>query len=66
MFIETLLERADRAERQLLLLGSHHEHLDRYADPFTPGPERGGQSLDSSVDSVNKMLGTMGNRVGQN
>ncbi|XP_047194757.1 F-box only protein 41 [Hippoglossus stenolepis] len=47
MFIETLLERADRAERQLLQLSSHthhnqythhndrYTHTDVYADPYT-------------------------------
>ncbi|KAK2899477.1 F-box only protein 41-like [Channa argus] len=47
VFIETLLERADRAERQLLLLSSHthhnryphngqYTHTDLYTDPYTP------------------------------
>lgn len=77
MFIETLLERADRAERQLLLLSSHthhnhythrndkHTHPDVYADPYTPLPGRGGRSLDGSTDDIiaNKMQGTFGNRV---
>uniref|UniRef100_A0A4W6DGX6 Uncharacterized protein n=1 Tax=Lates calcarifer TaxID=8187 RepID=A0A4W6DGX6_LATCA len=47
VFIETLLERADRAERQLLQLSSHthhnhythhndkYAHMDIYADPYT-------------------------------
>ncbi|XP_047442039.1 F-box only protein 41-like [Mugil cephalus] len=57
VFIETLLERAERAERQLLLLTSHQDHLEN----FTPGPGPGrGQSLDGSVEDVNKALGTMG------
>lgn len=71
MFIEALLERADRAERQLLRLNAHadHNHYARrddkyaYADPYapsevyTPGPGRGGRSLDDV------MQGTVGNRV---
>ncbi|XP_035506468.2 F-box only protein 41-like [Scophthalmus maximus] len=70
MFIEALLERADRAERQLLRLNAHadHNHYARrhdkyaYADPYapsevyTPGPGRGGRSLDDV------MQGTVGNR----
>ncbi|XP_060887603.1 F-box only protein 41-like [Labrus mixtus] len=70
VFIETLLERADRAERQLLLLGSHthHNHYthhnDRYAQPYTPTPGRGGRSLDASTDDIiaDKIQGTIGNR----
>ncbi|XP_031734922.1 F-box only protein 41-like [Anarrhichthys ocellatus] len=70
VFIETLLERADRAERQLLLLGSHtHHHHHRYThtDPYegyAPAPGRGGRSLDGSTDDVitDKMQGTIGNR----
>ncbi|XP_068569164.1 F-box only protein 41-like [Cebidichthys violaceus] len=70
VFIETLLERADRAERQLLLLDSHtHHHHRRYThtDPYegyAPAPGRGGRSLDGSTDDViaDKMHGTIGNR----
>uniref|UniRef100_A0A8C6M540 F-box protein 41 n=1 Tax=Nothobranchius furzeri TaxID=105023 RepID=A0A8C6M540_NOTFU len=69
VFIETLLERADRAERQLLLL-SHHDNDLHYADPYThsqvysPVPGRGGRSLDGSTDDIisNKMLEAIGNR----
>uniref|UniRef100_A0A1A8QS24 Uncharacterized protein n=1 Tax=Nothobranchius pienaari TaxID=704102 RepID=A0A1A8QS24_9TELE len=69
VFIETLLERADRAERQLLLL-SHHDNDLNYADPYThsqvysPVPGRGGRSLDGSTDDIisNKMLEAIGNR----
>ncbi|XP_054457899.1 F-box only protein 41-like [Anoplopoma fimbria] len=71
VFIETLLERADRAERQLLLFSSHTHH-NRYthADPYTtaegyaPAPGRGGRSLDASTDDViaDKIQGTIGNR----
>ncbi|KAM8898570.1 LOW QUALITY PROTEIN: F-box only protein 41-like [Spinachia spinachia] len=43
VFIETLLDRADRAERQLLLFSSQH---DRYA------PARGGRSPDGSANDV--------------
>uniref|UniRef100_A0A3P8TKM5 F-box protein 41 n=1 Tax=Amphiprion percula TaxID=161767 RepID=A0A3P8TKM5_AMPPE len=72
VFIETLLDRADRAERQLLLLGSHQNHFrDRYVDPYhlaqvyPPTAGRGGRSLDSSTDDIitTKTQGTMGNRV---
>ncbi|XP_041821698.1 F-box only protein 41-like [Chelmon rostratus] len=72
VFIETLLERADRAERQLLLLNSraHRNHADAYADPYAltgeyaPVPGRGGRSLDGSADDIvaDKALGTIGNR----
>ncbi|XP_026178086.1 F-box only protein 41-like isoform X2 [Mastacembelus armatus] len=70
VFIETLLERADRAERQLLLLSSHTQHDDKYAhsdvyiDPYTPVPVRGGRSLDGSTDDIiaSKMQETIGNR----
>uniref|UniRef100_UPI0037E81B1E F-box only protein 41-like n=1 Tax=Semicossyphus pulcher TaxID=241346 RepID=UPI0037E81B1E len=78
VFIETLLERADRAERQLLLLSTHTHHNqyanlhDRYtnanayslAEGYTPVPGRGGRSLDASTDDIiaNKMQGTIGNR----
>lgn len=77
VFIETLLERADRAERQLLMLGSqshrnHFPHGDRYAyaDPYMlteayePACSRGGRSLDGSTDDIiaNKIQGTVGNR----
>ena len=73
MFIETLLERADRAERQLLLLSSHthththhrYTHAHPYADPYTPAPGRGGRSLDGSTDDIiaSKLQGAIGNRV---
>uniref|UniRef100_A0A3Q1G4U5 F-box protein 41 n=1 Tax=Acanthochromis polyacanthus TaxID=80966 RepID=A0A3Q1G4U5_9TELE len=71
VFIETLLDRADRAERQLLLLGSHQNHFrDQYIDPYhlaqvyPPTAGRGGRSLDSSTDDIitTKTQGTMGNR----
>ncbi|XP_049923385.1 F-box only protein 41-like [Epinephelus moara] len=76
VFIETLLERADRAERQLLLFSSHthHNHYthhdNAYIDPYTlsegytPVAGRGGRSLDGSTDDIitNKMQGTIGNR----
>ncbi|XP_035986090.1 F-box only protein 41-like [Fundulus heteroclitus] len=73
VFIETLLERADRAERQLLLLSHNHfTHNDRfeYSEPYTPSeayspvPGRAGRSLDGSADDIitNKMQETMGNR----
>lgn len=57
VFIETLLERADRAERRLLLLSSHTRG-------YTPVPGQGGRSLDGSTDDITrKMQGTTGNRV---
>ncbi|KAL4008059.1 hypothetical protein ACER0C_001911 [Sarotherodon galilaeus] len=77
MFIETLLERADRAERRLLMLGSHeHRNLfpdsDGYAytepyvltEVYEPARSRGGRSLDGSTDDIiaNKMQETIGNR----
>ncbi|KAM7366694.1 hypothetical protein PAMP_016109 [Pampus punctatissimus] len=76
VFIETLLERADRAERQLLQLSSHthhshytrhsdkHTHPEVYADPYTPVRGRGGCSLDGSTDDIiaNKMQETFRNR----
>ncbi|XP_029283562.1 F-box only protein 41-like [Cottoperca gobio] len=71
VFIETLLERADRAERQLLLLSSH-THLNHYThtDPYTltegytPAPGRWGRSLDASTEDViaDKIQGPIGNR----
>uniref|UniRef100_H2LA90 Uncharacterized protein n=1 Tax=Oryzias latipes TaxID=8090 RepID=H2LA90_ORYLA len=48
VFIEMLLERADRAERRLLLLASNHAP---YALPKAYSPE-GGWSLDGSRDGV--------------
>ncbi|XP_041842103.1 F-box only protein 41-like [Melanotaenia boesemani] len=68
VFIETLLERADRAERQLLLLSHNHfTHSDNYAcaDPYTlsevysPGLGRCGRSLDGSADDIiaNRTIG---------
>ncbi|XP_062301174.1 F-box only protein 41, partial [Scomber scombrus] len=78
VFIETLLERADRAEQHLLLLSSDthqhnhhythrhdkHTHPDAYADPYAPTPGRVGRSLDGSTDDIitNKMQGTFSNR----
>ncbi|XP_074555107.1 F-box only protein 41-like [Halichoeres trimaculatus] len=78
VFIETLLERADRAERQLLLLSSHHNHYtrhsdryahaDAYASPYTldegynPGLGRGGRSLDASTDDI--ITGKMQGTIG--
>ncbi|KAM4714022.1 F-box only protein 41 isoform 2-T4 [Anableps anableps] len=72
VFIETLLERADRAERQLLLLSHNHFTRNRfeYAEPYTPSeayspvPGRAGRSLDGSTDDIvtNKMQETIGNR----
>lgn len=79
MFIETLLERADCAERRLLMLGSHeHRNLfpdsDGYAytepylltEVYEPTRSQGGRSLDGSTDDIiaNKMQETIGNRVG--
>lgn len=79
MFIETLLERADCAERRLLMLGSHeHRNLfpdsDGYAytepylltEVYEPTRSQGGHSLDGSTDDIiaNKMQETIGNRVG--
>uniref|UniRef100_A0A1A7WPP8 Uncharacterized protein n=1 Tax=Iconisemion striatum TaxID=60296 RepID=A0A1A7WPP8_9TELE len=69
VFIETLLERADQAERQLLLLSHQHNDL-HYADLYThsqvysPVPGRSGRSLDGSIDDniSNKMQETIGNR----
>uniref|UniRef100_A0A1A8GL68 Uncharacterized protein n=2 Tax=Nothobranchius korthausae TaxID=1143690 RepID=A0A1A8GL68_9TELE len=65
VFIETLLERADRAERQLLLL-SHHDNDLHYthSQVYSPVPGRGGRSLDGSTDDIisNKMLEAIGNR----
>uniref|UniRef100_A0A3P9DRP9 F-box protein 41 n=1 Tax=Maylandia zebra TaxID=106582 RepID=A0A3P9DRP9_9CICH len=77
MFIETLLERADCAERRLLMLGSHeHRNLfpdsDGYAytepylltEVYEPTRSQGGRSLDGSTDDIiaNKMQETIGNR----
>nr|XP_046236036.1 F-box only protein 41-like isoform X1 [Scatophagus argus]XP_046236039.1 F-box only protein 41-like isoform X1 [Scatophagus argus]XP_046236040.1 F-box only protein 41-like isoform X1 [Scatophagus argus]XP_046236041.1 F-box only protein 41-like isoform X1 [Scatophagus argus]XP_046236042.1 F-box only protein 41-like isoform X1 [Scatophagus argus]XP_046236043.1 F-box only protein 41-like isoform X1 [Scatophagus argus] len=66
VFIETLLERADLAERQLLLLTTHTHHGRRYAhaEGDAPVPGRGGRSLDGSTDDIiaNKMRETIGNR----
>ncbi|KAM9426534.1 F-box only protein 41 [Pholidichthys leucotaenia] len=78
VFIETLLERADRAERQLLQLGSHHNHFipsshrhgNGYSDPYgldevyTHVPGRCGRSLDGSADDIlaSKMQETIMNR----
>ncbi|KAI3375796.1 hypothetical protein L3Q82_003740 [Scortum barcoo] len=70
VFIETLLERADRAERQLLLLSTHthHNHYTHrghaFAEPYTPLPARGGRSLDASTDDIfaDKMQESIGNR----
>ncbi|XP_056156762.1 F-box only protein 41-like [Lampris incognitus] len=60
VFIETLLERADRAERQLLLHTSYTHH-DKYThtDRHTPSPGRSGRSLDGSTDDI---IGTLSNR----
>ncbi|XP_017165853.1 F-box only protein 41-like [Poecilia reticulata] len=71
VFIESLLERADRAERQLLLLlGNNHfaHNRFRYGEPnspsevYSPGP---GRSLDGSTDDViaSEMQQSLGNRV---
>lgn len=57
VFIETLLERADRAERRLLLLSSH---TPRNVDQRRPVRGQGGRSADDITD---KMQGTAGNRV---
>ncbi|XP_053717222.1 F-box only protein 41-like [Synchiropus splendidus] len=56
VFIETLLDRADRAERQLLKLSSQ--------DRYTPLLCRGGRSLDASTDDFldNKAHEVIGNR----
>lgn len=56
-----LLERADRAERRLLLLASNHTP---YALPKAYSPE-GGWSLDGSRDGVlcSRFQESMGNRV---
>ncbi|XP_036072521.1 F-box only protein 41 isoform X3 [Oryzias melastigma] len=63
VFIEMLLERADRAERHLLLLASNHAH---YALPKAYSPEagRGGCSLDGSKDGVvsGRLQDAIGNR----
>ncbi|RVE60909.1 hypothetical protein OJAV_G00185350 [Oryzias javanicus] len=63
VFIEMLLERADRAERHLLLLASSHAH---YALPkvYSPEPGRGGSSLDGSKDGVlsGRLQDAVGNR----
>uniref|UniRef100_A0A3B5BD81 F-box only protein 41-like n=1 Tax=Stegastes partitus TaxID=144197 RepID=A0A3B5BD81_9TELE len=64
VFIETLLDRADRAERQLLLLDSHHNHFsDQYVDPYDlteayapAAAGRGGRSLDSSSFTIKAFL----------
>ncbi|XP_076019065.1 F-box only protein 41-like [Genypterus blacodes] len=62
IFIETLLERAERAERHLLLLSSH-THL-THTLGYTPAPGRSGRSLDSSTDDIvtNKAKETLGYR----
>ncbi|XP_063756758.1 F-box only protein 41-like isoform X2 [Eleginops maclovinus] len=73
VFIEALLERADRAERQLLLLSSHthlYTHTEPYTHPYihthghTPAVGWGGRSLDASTEDVlaDKMQGSIGNR----
>lgn len=76
VFIEALLERADRAERQLLLLSRNHftHNDDRfgYGEPYSPSeayspvPGRAGRSLDGSADDIvgHKMQESVGNRVG--
>ncbi|XP_078100505.1 F-box only protein 41-like [Sander vitreus] len=56
VFIETLLERADRAERQLLLLSTHAHHNNRYTRTH-------GSAYASTDDIIaNKMQETIGNR----
>ncbi|XP_034063835.1 F-box only protein 41-like isoform X2 [Gymnodraco acuticeps] len=73
VFIETLLVRADRAERQLLLASSHthlYTHTEPYTHPYTqthghtPAVGWGGRSLDASTEDVlaDKMQGSIGNR----
>ncbi|MEQ2255176.1 hypothetical protein ILYODFUR_011102 [Ilyodon furcidens] len=73
VFIEALLERADRAERQLLLLSHNHfthgggfEYTEPYTPPevYSPVPGRAGRSLDGSTDDIiaNKMQESIGNR----
>uniref|UniRef100_A0A665U3F2 Si:ch73-290k24.5 n=1 Tax=Echeneis naucrates TaxID=173247 RepID=A0A665U3F2_ECHNA len=68
-FIETLLERADRAERQLLQLSTHtqqnnrHTHSDMYTQVYTPIRVQGPHSLDGGDDNTSKLQATIGNRV---
>ncbi|XP_043954350.1 F-box only protein 41-like isoform X3 [Gambusia affinis] len=72
VFIEALLERADRAERQLLLLSNNHVTHSRfeYGEPYSPSevyspePGRAGRSLDGSTDDIitYKMQESLGNR----
>uniref|UniRef100_A0A665U2Y2 Si:ch73-290k24.5 n=1 Tax=Echeneis naucrates TaxID=173247 RepID=A0A665U2Y2_ECHNA len=60
-FIETLLERADRAERQLLQLSTHtqqnnrHTHSDMYTQVYTPIRVQGPHSLDGGDDNTSKL-----------
>lgn len=67
VFIETLLERADRAERQLFMLSSHTRHKythTRHHGGYAPVSGWGGRSLDSSADDIiADRLETLGNRV---
>lgn len=67
VFIETLLERADRAEQQLFMLSSQtsrkHTHT-RLHGGYAPVSGWGGRSLDSSADDIiADRLETLGNRV---
>lgn len=67
VFIETLLERADHAERQLFMLSSHtrckYTHT-RHHGGYAPVSGWWGQSLDSSADDIfTDRLETLGNRV---
>lgn len=66
MFIEALLERAERAEQQLLL-SAHTRHTQKHTLTGGYAPGQGGRGLDGSDDDVitDKMQGAIGNRVRQ-
>lgn len=67
VFIETLLERADRAEQQLFILSSHSHRKcmhTRHHGGFAPVSGWVGRSLDGSADDIiTDRLETLGNRV---
>lgn len=68
VLIETLLERADRAERQLLLLSSDacckYTHTRRHTEGYTLVSGWGGRSLDGSADDIiTNRMEAIGHRV---
>lgn len=70
VFIETLLERADRAEHQLFILSSQSHRkctLTRHHGGYTPVSGWWGRSLDNSADYIiTDRLENLGNRVREN